>query len=113
MKIRIKIALLLVWLAKKIHPQPSSQIESVEGYLARRIGGAVGVCKKDVKRYKLDHDIKSSKRAKAGLLKEVTYGNYKAIFAKAKELTEVDVYRDGEYTIVESRLNVYVPKESC
>ena len=114
MKIRIKIAMFLIWLSRKIHPQPTRiEIEPVEAMVAKQVGLAVGLSKKDVRRYKIDHDLKSSRKAKAGLVKETIEINETAIFDKVKELIEVEVFKDGEYTVVDSRLNVYVPKEDC
>lgn len=111
-KIRNKLAMFLCFIAEKLCTEPRKVIiPPSDEYVAKQAVVAVSICKKDIKKYKYKNCIKSHRKAKAGLIEEVKSCNVKAIFETVKDLIEVRLYRDGEYTVVDSRLNVYVPKE--
>lgn len=111
-KIRNKLAMFLCFIAEKLCTEPRKVIiPPVDEYIAKQAAVAVGICKKDIKKYKHKNGIKSYRKAKACLILEIKSGNVKSIFETVKDLIEVRLYRDGEYTVVDSRLNVYAPEE--
>ena len=108
-----KIAYYLVRLAAWLSPETNKMvIQHVKNYKAKQIGTAWAVTKKDIKQYKFVNGEKSTRAAKDGVVKEILAEQRQAILEKATTYIEHRTWNKHDQTIVESRLNVYVPKEA-
>lgn len=107
-----KIASMLVKWAMKLNPDAAVQsvVPVYEEYDAKAIGIGREITKNDIKHFKRDTGEKSTLKAVAELVKKVKSDNLKRILDTASGIVEETVYRKGEHTVVESRLNVYVKK---
>jgi hypothetical protein len=107
-----KLAALLTKWAMKLNPEAaiSAVVPIYEHYEAKAIGIGHEITKNELRKFKRENNEKSSRKALRMLIDETIKHNLSGIFNTAKDIVEVSVYRQGESTIVESRLNVYVKK---
>ena len=107
-----KLAALFTKWAMKLNPEAAIQavVPIYENYEAKAIGIGRELTKNDLRKFKKESGEKSSRKAMRMLIDETIRHNLSSIFNTAKDIVEVSVYKRGESTIVESRLNVYVKK---
>ena len=111
-KIRTALANMLIWLAMKLTPESKKRIvQRLHHYKAQKIGTAWGVAQKDIKSYMICHKGSSYPEAKERVIQEMLSEQSDVILVKASSLIEHRTYNKHGQTIVESRLNVYVPTE--
>ena len=112
-RIRVALANMLIWLAVKLTPEAQKRlVQQLKHYKAQQIGTAWGITKKDINRYKEEFNEKNHEAAKEGTIGLILEEQKKAIFETASKLIEYRTYNKHGQTIVESRLNVYVPTKA-
>ena len=108
-----KVSIWLVKLALKLNPLAQSYcVPEYKEYEAKAIGAAWAVSDEDVKKYKRKHHIKGKGKARKLLINEKVLAQHNSILDKADTLIFSYVYEKDGQTVVESRLNVYVPKKA-
>lgn len=112
-KIRVKIAKMLISLAMWLTPKAQRMlIQKMDKYKAQHIGTAWGLTKKDMKKFMAANPDTPKKEARKATIKEILGEQREAILTTAASLIEYRTYNKHGQTIIESRLNVYVPKET-
>ncbi|MBQ8969180.1 MAG: hypothetical protein IJ064_05565 [Bacteroidaceae bacterium] len=111
---RKRLAALLTRWAMKINPEATitAVVPQYEHYEANAIGTAQELTKNDLRKFKQKTGEKSSRKAMRSLIDETIRQQASRILNTANGIIEVSVYKRGESTVVESRLNVYVKKDS-
>ncbi len=109
---RKKIATLLTKLAMRLNPEATitAVVPTYENYEASAIGAAQELTKNDLRKFKQNNGEKSSRKAMRQLIDETIKAQANRILHTAHGIIEVSVYKKGDSTVVESRLNVYVKK---
>ena len=109
-----KLASLLVKLAIMLNPEAaeSAVIPETKEYEASAIGTAWAVTDKDIRQFRNKKHIRGIGKARKKLIDAKVLEQHNAILKKADELIFSRVYNQGKDIIVESRLNVYVPKKA-
>ena len=112
-RIRISLANVLIWLAVKLTPDAQKRIiQKLQHYKAQQIGTAWGVSKKDINKYREENNEKSYDVAKHAVIGQMLEEQCDAILSKAREMIEYRTFNKHGQTIVEARLNVYVPTKA-
>lgn len=108
-----RFASLLTKWAMKLNPEAAitAVVPQYENYEARAIGAADELTKNDLRKFKQKNGEKSSRKAMRKMIDATIKGQVNRILSAAHGIIEVSVYKKGESTVVESRLNVYVRKE--
>lgn len=111
---RKKLAALLTRWAMRLNPEAAVEavVPTYEHYEAKAIGIGREITKNDLRKFKKSSGEKSSRKALRMLIDETIKHNSANIIGTVNGLglVEAKVYRRGESTIVESKLNVYVKK---
>lgn len=107
-----KLASLLVKWAMKLNPEATitAAVPTYMDYEAKSIGIGQELTKNDLRKFKQNNGEKSSRKAIKALIDETIKQHARRIADTAKGIIEVSVYKRGDSTFVESRLNVYVKK---
>ena len=110
---RVAVANALVWMAVKLTPKAQRRfVQQLDHYRAQQIGTAWGVKSKDVKKYMSEHGV-SYPEAEKVVISQILEEQAGAIFNTASRLIEYRLTNRHGQKIVESRLNVYVPKKTA
>ena len=108
-----KLSTWLVKIAMKMNPLAHENcVPQFKEYEASAIGAAWAVTDDDILKYKRKHRIKGKGKARRCLINEKVLAQHNAILNKADTLIFSQVYEKDGQTVIESRLNVYVPKEA-
>lgn len=100
-------------LAIKLNPLSHRYcVPEYKEYEASSIGAAWAISDDDVREYKRKHHFKGFGKARKRLITEKVIAQHKCILDKADTLIYSHVYEQDGQTVVESKLNVYVPKKS-
>lgn len=112
-KFRVKIANMLISLAMLLTPKAQRMlIQKMDKYKAQQIGTAWGLTKKDINKFLEANPDTPKKEAREATIKEILGEQREAILTTAASIIEYRTYNKHGQTIIESRLNVYVPKEA-
>lgn len=111
---RKKLASLFVKLAIRLNPEAAETavVPEAKEYEASSIGAAWAVTNNEVRQFRNKKHIRGFGKARKKLIDAKVLEQHNAILKKADELIFSRVYNQGKDTIVESRLNVYVPKKA-
>lgn len=104
----------LVKLALKVNPKQLVDVfVETTTYEPKVCGRAYGIDKKYIKEIKKDKGIKSTREAKRFAVKKVLEQASNEVLGLIKEqIMQERIYEKGNKTIVEIRVNCYVPKEA-
>jgi hypothetical protein len=107
-----KLATTLTKWALKLNPEAAVEavVPVYENYEATAIGVAQEITKNDLRKYKRESGEKSSRKAIKQVVDDTIRSQANRILNTAHGIIEVSVYKKGDSTVVESRLNVYVKK---
>lgn len=107
-----KLAAMLTKWALRLNPEAAVEavVPVYENYEATAVGVAQELTKNDLRKFKQKNGEKSSRKALKALVDDTIKMQANRILNTAHGIIEVSVYRKGESTVVESRLNVYVKK---
>lgn len=110
---RKKLATIFTKWAMRLNPEATitAVVPQYENYEATAIGSANELTKNDLRKFKQKNGEKSSRKAMRQLIDNTIKEQANKILNTALGIIEVSVYKRGESTIVESRLNVYVRKD--
>lgn len=105
-----RLSRLLAKWALRLNPEAAVEaaVPVYENYEAKAIGLAQEITKSDLRKFKQQKGEKSGRRALRQLVDKTVKEQASRILNTARGFVEVSVYKRGDCTVVESRLNVYI-----